>query len=228
MELNDVMRTQHACRYYSDEHVSDEVLYNAVELARFGPQGGNRQPVRFVMVRDAAKKKQLKEWYLEPWTAYYEAAKAGVSAIEAKDEEHTEKATWVGHAKAEKALDDANNFANDFDKHPVITVVCADLSATHPTDTELDRLSVVGGASIYPTAQNYCLALRNQGVATTFTTLLVAYEEQVKELLEIPEEFITAAHIVVGYPAKPFPKKLTRMAPEELAFVDTFGNSLTA
>jgi nitroreductase len=228
MELTEAMRTQHACRYYAPDPVSDEVLYNAVEVARFGPQGGNRQPVRFVIVRDEAKKKQLSEWYNVPWKAYYDAMQAGVEAIEAGDDEHTEKATWIGHAKIEKAMADANHFAQHFAEHPAIIVVCADLAATHPTDTELDRLSIVGGASVYPTTQNLCLALRNQGVATTFTTLLVAYEKEVKELLGIPEEYATAAHIVAGYPAKPFPKKLTRLSVEELAFVDTFGDTLTA
>lgn len=228
MELTEAMRTQHACRYYAPDPVSDEVFYNAIEVARFGPQGGNRQPVRFVIVRDPDKKRQLAEWYIQPWTAYYDAMKAGVEAIEAKDEEHTEKATWIGHAKIEKAMEDANHFAHHFAEHPAIVVVCADLAATHPTDTELDRLSIVGGASVYPTTQNFCLALRNQGVATTFTTLLVAFEPQVKELLDIPADYATAAHIVAGYPAKPFPKKLTRLPVEELAFVDSFGQALSA
>jgi nitroreductase len=108
----------------------------------------------------------------------------------------------------------------------VIIVVCAEMSALHPTDRDLDRLSVVGGASIYPMAQNLCLALRDVGVATTITTLLVAYEPQVKDLLGIPDDFVTAAFIVAGYPAEPFPGRLTRKPVEELAFVDSFGHSL--
>src|SRR5262249_60572077 len=92
-------------------------------------------------------------------------------------------------------------------QHPVIIVVCADLAEPHPTDTELGRLSIVGGASVYPMAQNLCLALRAQGVATTFTTLLVAREPAVKELLGIPEHISTACHIVAGYPAPPFPRR---------------------
>ena len=35
------------------------MFYRAVDDARFGPQGGNRQPARFVIVRDPAKKKAL-------------------------------------------------------------------------------------------------------------------------------------------------------------------------
>ena len=50
MELVDAMRTQHACRYYLPDRVPGPVFYRAVEAARFGPQGGNRQPVRFLFV----------------------------------------------------------------------------------------------------------------------------------------------------------------------------------
>jgi nitroreductase len=225
MELNEAMRTQHANRFYAPDPVPDEVFYTAVEAARFGPQGGNRQPVRFVIVRDPEKKQQLAEWYRVPWKAYYDAMSSGTESIQAgeADKDGTQKATWTGLKKAEQALADANDFADHFGEHPAIVVVCVDIGATHPTDTELDRLSIVGGASVYPTAQNFCLAMRDQGVATTFTTLLVAYEPQVKELLDIPEEFSTACHIVVGYPAKGFYKKLTRRPVEEIAFVDTFG-----
>ena len=76
--------------------------------------------------------------------------------------------------------------------------------------------------------QNFCLALRNEGVATTLTTLLCLFEPQVKELLGIPEQYSTAAHIVAGYPEKPFPTKLTRMPVEEIAFLDSFDQPLTA
>jgi len=59
-----------------------------------------------------------------------------------------------------------------FRDDPVPDVVCAELDGLHPTDNELGRLSVVGGGSIYPTVQNFCLALRAQGVASAITTLL--------------------------------------------------------
>jgi nitroreductase len=225
MELTDAMRTQHANRYYAPDPVPQEVFYDAIEVARFGPQGGNRQPVRFIIVTDEEKKKQLAEWYLVPWKEYFNATIEGMGAISA--ESGDEKATWIGHANAEKALRDADHFAEHYGEHPAIVVVCAAIGDTHPTDTDLDRLSIVGGASVYPTAQNFCLALRNVGVATTFTTLLVMYEPQVKELLGIPEEFSTACHIVAGYPAKGFYKKLTRRPVEELAYVNTFGETLT-
>jgi nitroreductase len=227
MELNEAMRTQNACCYYKPDPIPEQVLYDAVELARFGPQGGNRQPVRFLIVRDEAKKKQLAEWYEIPWRQYIDAMLAGQDSV-VEEGSGVEKSTKAGLKDLGKAAADADHFARHLAEHPAIIVVCAAIDDTHPTDTHLDRLSIVGGASVYPMAQNLCLALRDQGVATRFTTLLVSYEEQVKELLGIPPELSTAAHIVAGYPQKGFPKKLTRRPVEEIAFLDSFDHPLSA
>ena len=225
MELAEAMRTQHACRYYRSDPVPADVFHRAVEVARFGPQGGNRQPVRFLIVRDPAHRRQLAEWYRVPWKAYIAAASSTQEAIDADSGDH--KATRVGLSDPAKALAAADDFAEHFGDHPAIIVVLADLADTHPTDTDLGRLSIVGGASVYPAVQNLCLALRDQGVATTLTTLLCAFEPQVKELLGIPEHLSTAAFVVAGYPAKPFPTRLTRLEVEEIAFVDDLDHPLT-
>src|SRR3954470_1847257 len=144
MELVDAMRSQHACRAYLPDPVPAEVLGRAFEAARFGPQGGNRQPVRFLIVTDAAKRKQLGEWYLVPWKAYIEAATSGAHAIEA--DSGVEKETEVLMTDPAKSLAAADEFAEHFGEHPAIIVALADLAATHPTDTDLGRLSIVGGA----------------------------------------------------------------------------------
>ncbi len=223
MDLIEAMRSQPANRFYKTDPVPTEVFHKAVDNARFGPQGGNRQPVRFLFVTDPAKRAQLAEWYWEPWSAYYAAASNDGATITADSGD--EKATKAVMTKSSMVA--ANDFAKNFANHPAIIVACAELAETHPTDTDLGRLSIVGGASVYPMVQNLCLALRNEGVATTLTTLLCLFEPQVKELLAIPDEYATAAHIVAGYPAKPFPTKLTRRPVEEIAFMDSFDNPLT-
>ena len=121
MELVDAMRSQHACRYYKPDAVPEQVFYNAVEAARFGPQGGNRQPVRFLVVTDPAKKKQLEEWYLVPWKAYFSAAGAGQDEIIA--ESGDVKATHITMTNPQKALADADSFAEHFGDHPAIVIV---------------------------------------------------------------------------------------------------------
>ena len=191
---------------FKPDPVPGEVLLRAFSAARFAPQGGNRQPVRWIVVRDAAKKQQLKEWYLQPWKAYLAAAQEGEIRIGAMN----------------KLLYDADHFAEHLDEIPVLAVVCAELSEIHPTDHELGRLSVVGGGSIYPTVQNFLLACRAEGLGTALTTLLCHFEPQVRDLLGIPEGIITAGTVAVGYPAKPFPKRLARRPVEEVVFLDRY------
>ncbi|MGV0833987.1 nitroreductase family protein [Mycolicibacterium thermoresistibile] len=206
MELAEAMRTVGTCRYYRPDPVPDEVLIRAFDIARFAPQGGNRQPVRWIVVRDRDRKQALQDLYLPMWKAYL----AGIN----------EGSVRVGALP--KAVRDSDYFAEHFAEIPAIVVACAELDGLHPTDNELGRLSVVGGASIYPTVQNLCLALRDQGVASAVTTLLCAREPEVRELLNIPEGFITAAHIGVGYPAKNFPRKLSRSPVEDIVAAETF------
>jgi nitroreductase len=194
MELIEAMKSVGTCRSFRDDPVPDAVLYAAVDAARFGPQGGNRQPVRFVIVREAERKRVLGELYLQQWEAYVPAGGGG--SVDA--------------------------FARAFGQHPAIVVLCAHLQSLLATDAGLDRLSIVGGASVYPIAQNFMLALRDQGVASALTTLLCAREPEVKALLGIPVDYATAAHIAIGYPARPFPRRLRRLPVQELAFLERF------
>lgn len=206
MELTEAMRSVGTCRYYRTDPVPDEVLHQAFDVARFGPQGGNRQPVRWVVVRDETRKQALADLYLPIWKAYLGGIDEGTVKV----------------GGLPKMVRDADHFAEHFAEVPAIVVVCAEMNGLHPTDHELGRLSVVGGASIYPTVQNLCLALRDQGVASAVTTLLCAREPEVRELLRIPAGFITAAHVAIGYPARDFPRKLTRSAVEDIVAAETF------
>ena len=51
MELYDVMRTTFSARAFTDDGLSDEVLYRILDNARFAANGGNRQGWKVVVVR---------------------------------------------------------------------------------------------------------------------------------------------------------------------------------
>lgn len=206
MDLTTAMRTTGTCRRFRSDPVPDEVLRQAFDAARFGPQGGNRQPVRWVVVQDPARRRALAELYLPLWEPYYQGLLDGDIRADALP----------------KTVTDADYFARHLAEIPVLAVLCAEEGGLHPTDTALDRLSVVGGASIYPTMQNLCLALRAHGVATAVTTLLCIREPEVKELLGIPAEFLTAAHVGIGYPELAFPTRLTRSPVEQIVSLETW------
>ena len=211
MELLDAIRTTGACRYFKPDPIPDDVLARIFDAARYGPQGGNRQPVRYVVVRDPDVKRSLGEWYLNIWRSVVQMASRG------------EYRVGTG---ANRMLDAGTHMAEHFAEIPVLVVVCAVLNDLARTDANLDRPGVVGGASIYPSVQNLLLAARSEGIGGVFTTLLCAVEPQVKELLGIPDELITCATIPLGYPERPFPKKLKRGPISEAVFADHYGNAL--
>lgn len=205
------LRTTGTCRYFTTEPVGDDLLVEALDAARFAPQGGNLQPVRWVVVRDRDKLATLAQWYLELWEPYFAAITGGA------------RGTGVGTG-TQRAADD---FARSLADIPALVVVCAKLSTLWATDEKLDRLSVVGGASIYPSVQSFCLACRALGLGTAMTTLLCQREDEVRGLLEIPGDTATAAHIAVGRPARPWPSRLRRRPLAETAFADTYGQPIT-
>jgi nitroreductase len=118
--------------------------------------------------------------------------------------------------------------ARHLDEVPVHVVVCAQLGDLMATDRHLDRLTIVGGASVYPSVQNLLLAARAECLGTALTTLLCAVEPQVKALFGIPDGVATAAMVPMGYPAKGFPKKLARRPLGETCFADAWSAPLVA
>jgi nitroreductase len=97
-------------------------------------------------------------------------------------------------------LDAGNYLAEHMHEAPLIAVFCFNPKLMAITDSDLDRPSVVGGGSVYPAVQNFLLACRNEGLGCVITTLLCYEEAAVKELLGMPEDWYTCAHIPVGYP----------------------------
>jgi nitroreductase len=209
MELFEAIASNGTCRYFKPDPVPREVLRRALSAARFAPSGGNRQPVRFIVVTDARLRRELAALYLPRWQVYIGGMTRGEVRVDTLP----------------AMVRNADYFANHLAEVPALVVVGARLADCYATDTELGRLSVVGGASIYPAVQNFLLGCRAEGLGTALTTLLVADEPKIKPLLNIPEEIATAAFIAVGYPSKPFPKELRRRGLDEICFSDRYGTS---
>ena len=108
----------------------------------------------------------------------------------------------------------------------VVLVVCVDLSVVAAFDQDLDRVGVVAGASVYPFVWNVLLAARNEGFGGVLTTMAVAEEPAVKNLLGIPDEYAVAAVLPLGRPQRQV-TKLTRKPVAEFVTRERFdGESL--
>jgi len=61
MDVQEAIRLRYSVRAYEDRAVEPEKLEAVMEAARLAPSGGNRQPWRFVVVREAATRAKLVE-----------------------------------------------------------------------------------------------------------------------------------------------------------------------
>jgi nitroreductase len=219
-DLYETMRRAPTTRHYRDTPVDAAAIRRVLENARFAPSGGNRQGWRLVLVDDPELRRALRDLYLSGWRVYLEqtgAAKA-LAAVEAGELDESQI----------KPLRAANDYAEQLDAVPLHIVVGVDLGALALVDRELDRPSIVGGASIYTFVQNVLLGLRAEGLGAAFTTLLTPAESHVRELLGIPDEIAIAGHIGVGERADPWPKRLARNPVESFAFANHWGERLGA
>ena len=66
------MATRRSIRMFSDAPVSDETIEWIVRAAATAPSGANKQPWRFVAVRDPARKRKIREAAEEEERAFYE------------------------------------------------------------------------------------------------------------------------------------------------------------
>ena len=224
MELSDVMRTTPATRSFTDEPVPDAVLHRILDHARFAPSGGNRQGWHVIVVKDPATRRRIRELYQQSWREYVAHVRAGVVAFSPGETRFSQP--WVDLDEA-RATPAPNPFADQLDEHPVLLIVCVELSALSVLDHGLDRQSIVGGASIYPFCHNIMLKARDEGLGGVMTTAICREEPAVVELLGVPGTHVVASLIALGHPQKQV-TKLRREPVESFASVDRFDGSTFA
>ena len=220
MDLIETLRSTGAIRDFRPDPVSDEVLHRVLDTARFGPSGGNRQGWRVVVVQDPETRRALRDLYLPGWYEYLAQRAAGLTPWAPVTDRAAEAAALEGAtAVAERAAEGPGGFPEHLDEVPVLLVVFADLRALAATDRDLDRYTLVGGASVYPFAWNLLLAARAEGLGGVITTMHARREAEVKALLGAPDELVFAATLALGHPVQQ-PTRLTRAPVEDIATVD--------
>jgi nitroreductase len=183
-------------RRLKSDPVSDEDLWKILETATKAPNGGNRQPWNFVVVRDAAAKTKIAAWYLEAWNQAY-----GGRIRDAMMADANMSKTWKS----------ANYLANHMADVPVLVLATIKKHGSHwPT---LAANSAV---------QNLMLAARAIGLGTALTTLHKMHEDDVKALLGIPDDVETMALIPVGWPQGQF-GPVNRLPVEKVVYWDGWG-----
>jgi nitroreductase len=174
-----VLSTARSIRRFTDEPVDDATLLRCLEAATWAPSGANVQAWRFVVLRSPEQRAVVAE-----------AARRALEVIEPvyrmtrpdPDDDsrraRTNRATYELHDRAEE----------------LTSVLFA--YERFPSASEL----LLGG-SIFPAMQNFLLAARALGLGACPTSW-ASYggEALLREAVGVPDEWMLAGHVVVGWP----------------------------
>lgn len=211
MELTEALRSNPSVRQFRAEPVDDEIVADLLEVARFAPSGGNRQPWHVAVVQDRELRRQLADLCGPVWSAYLAEGLAGVAPFNVIDRP----------AEVPEIGPQPNPVLDAIEDAPVVLVVAADLGVIAMMDAELRRPTLTGGASVYPFVHSILLAARDRGLGGVMTTFLARAEEAARPLLGLPPSWAIASMVVLGHPVRR-PTKLTRKPVADFATVDRF------
>lgn len=178
------LATTRAIRRYTDEQIPDADLSTIVWHASRAPSGSNRQPFRFLVLRDGPRARAAKALLGESFRAGWRAKRVADGYAD----------TVAADPTSPKARTAATmqHYVDHLEQVPVVVLVC------------LERYRDAGpyeGASVYPACQNLLLAARALGWGGALTMWHLAVERELRELLEIPEHVGLSACITLGRPA---------------------------
>ena len=183
-ESNDVfeiMRTTRAMRRLKPDPVPDELIHKILEAGICAASGGNRQPWRFLVLKDQEIKKKVQAYYKR---AFDEVV--GPRYLSSTPPPGSSTGRYRRQHSAVEYLTD------HFHEAPIWIVACLDHGEDTPTRSS--------GASIYPAVQNMLLAARALGLGATLTSRHLQFEAEVEAILGLPAGVHSYAILPIGYP----------------------------
>jgi nitroreductase len=193
------LATTRAIRRYTDAPVTDDDLTTILWHAGRAPSGSNRQPFRFLVLRDGDRARAAKQLL---GTAF----RSGWAAKRDAD----------GY-RPSRFADSMQQYVDRFEQIPVVVLVCLERYRS-PSPYE--------GASVYPACQNLLLAARALGYGGALTMWHLGVEAELRALLNVPESVALSACITLGVPEGRH-GPLRRRPLADIVFDDGWGRSPT-
>ncbi|PKB64736.1 MAG: hypothetical protein BZY80_02175 [SAR202 cluster bacterium Io17-Chloro-G2] len=178
MGLFEAMYTQRQITRFKPDPVPREAIDKVIEAATKAPSGGNNQPWHFFAITDKELISKIGAIYGELWL--------GARGAQPQP----------GESSAYQA---ARYLANHMHEVPAMVLICADHSQApgYTPGEPMERGRY--GSSIWLAAQNLFLAARALGLGTRLTTTHIRREQEIKDMLGMPEYVETMALTPLGY-----------------------------
>lgn len=171
-----------AMRRIKPDPVPEELLLKLADAGNHGPTGSNVQNVRWVIVRDAERKRLLAEQNRKHLGAYLAA-------------DRVEELPHHPKAKRDRMREAVVWQMDHMHEIPALVIACLEFS-----EAQADPGRAGGGGYVWPAVQNVLLAARGLGLGAAPTTLGLRDRAAIKEILGLPETVEAYCLIPVGYP----------------------------
>ena len=182
--------------------VGREVILECIQLAMQAPTASNTQDWRWLVVTDADKRAAIAEIYRSIGAEYL--------AYAAKN---------TADPQTRRVYESAFALTDTLAEVPVHVIPCL--------DNRIDNSNLVTAASawasIIPAGWSFLLALRSRGLGSVWTTMHLAKEKEVAELLGIPPMATQAALFPVAYTIGTDFRPALRPPAETVTFWDSWG-----
>lgn len=202
--VDELLTTTRAVRKRLDltRPVSREVILECIRLAMQAPTASNAQDWRWLVITDADKRAGIAEIYRSIGAEYLAMAAADTS-----------------DPQTQRVYQSALGLTKTLAKVPVHVIPC--LQRRINGSDLLDAASA--WASIIPAGWSFMLALRSRGLGSVWTTMHLAKEQQVAELLGIPPEVTQAALFPVAYTIGTDFRPASRPPAETITYWNSWG-----
>ena len=202
----ETLATTRAIRRYTTDPIPDDDLAAILFAATRGPSGSNRQPFRFLVLRDGPRAARAK-------AILGTSFRAGWATKRAADGYDEGSGQRDASPKARMAAT-MQHYVDHIEQVPVVVLAClVRYRAPNPLE----------GASVYPACQNLLLAARSLGYGGVMTGWHQPVEAELRALLGIPDGVAISATITLGKPAGRH-GPVRRRPIRELVFDDEWGS----
>lgn len=178
------MATTRAIRRYTADPVHDEDLAAMLFAATRAPSGSNRQPFRFLVLRDGPRAARAKAVLGASFRANWATKRAADGYDEGSGRSNDSPKARMAAAM--------QHYVDHIERVPVVVLACL-IRYRAPNPLE--------GASVYPACQNLLVAARSLGYGGVMTMWHHLAEAELRELLGIPDDVAISATITIGRPA---------------------------
>ncbi|MBI2706216.1 MAG: nitroreductase family protein [Actinobacteria bacterium] len=183
MEFFEVVTTTRAIRRYLPDPIPDADLAQMFFAATRAPSGSNRQPLRFVVLRDGPKALAARKVLGDSFRTMWSDKRAGDAYDRGSGEDPSSR-----KARTARTM---QHFVDHIDEAPVIVFACVQhWHGGHFTE----------GASVYPACQNLLLSARALGYGAVMTVWHQVVEKELADIVGLPDGVSIAATIPLGRP----------------------------